>query len=46
MGEDVGSLEGLGPEAEDVVDYEDGAGCRGGTGRVWGLEVSGLSEGA
>lgn len=35
VGEDVGALEGLRAEAEDVVDDEDGRGGGGGTGGVW-----------
>lgn len=35
VGEDIGALEGLGFEAEDVVDDEDGGGGGGGTGGVW-----------
>ena len=34
VGEDVGALEGLVAEAEDVVDDEDGGGGVGGTGGV------------
>jgi hypothetical protein len=34
--ENVGSLESLRIEAEDVVDYEDGFGCVGGAGNVCG----------
>ena len=34
VGEDVGALDGLGGEAEDVVDDEDGGGGGGGTGGV------------
>ena len=48
MGEDVGTLDGLVAEAEDVVDDEDGAGGVGGAGGVCGgevgLEVVGLFE--
>ena len=35
VGEDIGALEGLGTEAEDVIDDEDGGGGGGGTGGVW-----------
>ncbi len=34
MGEDVGALDGLVAEPEDVVDDEDGAGGAGGAGGV------------
>lgn len=34
VGEDVGALEGLVAEAEDVVDDEDGGGGVGGTGAI------------
>lgn len=38
VGEDVGALDGLWVEAEDVVDAEDGNGCGGGARHV-GLEA-------
>lgn len=38
MGENVGALDGLREETEDVVDYQDGLGCAGGAGGVYGGE--------
>lgn len=38
VGEDVGALEGLGTEAEDVIDDEDGRGGGGGPGGVWFID--------
>ena len=39
VGEDVGALDCLVGEAEDVIDDEDGGGGVGGAGSVWGVLV-------